>query len=223
MLFEQLLPRRFFIPVHLHAELHRGGDAVYAFISTLAEHFANLSSNRHASLLIAEAGDGSTDSLAKARTTLIGTMEEVEISELLKESFLKRHPIASYVHFEDFKCFKFTVLKVRQINGFGSMGWLSTPQWQAAQVDPIGASGDKVDFAISHMNTDHADSLVKIVQACAALKEEALEKVQIVSIDRFGFDVRCTTADEQIFSRVGFLSPLDKVIQLRSAFKELAL
>ena len=84
----------------------------YTFVSTMAEHTANLLTSPKASIVVTEE-QGSGDQLAQARMTLVGDMAEVEKTEELKQAFLALHNEAFYVDFDDFLCMRMEVKALR--------------------------------------------------------------------------------------------------------------
>jgi heme iron utilization protein len=77
----------------------------FTFVSTMAEHTANLLTSSKCSVVVTET-QGTGDQLAQARMTLVGDMTPTDKTEALKEQFLGLHPSAFYVDFEDFLCMR---------------------------------------------------------------------------------------------------------------------
>ena len=97
----------------------------YTFVSTMAEHTANLLTSPKASIVVTEE-QGSGDQLAQARMTLVGDMAEVEKTEELKQAFLALHNEAFYVDFDDFLCMRMEVKALSKPLlrlGFGELGF----------------------------------------------------------------------------------------------------
>ena len=158
----------------------------YTFVSTMAEHTANLLTSAKASIVVTEV-QGSGDQLAQARTTLVGDMETVEKTEALKSEFLRVHESAFYVDFDDFICMRMEVKAIRYIGGFGDMSWVEPAEFNEADVDPVAADVEAVDFAVGHMNEDHAEATLMMVQQLAGLPDAV--DATILAMDRYGFDV----------------------------------
>lgn len=149
-------------------------------ISDLAEHTQNLLLDARASLLIWEA-PGEQDPLAVGRVTLIG--RAVKAQQGL-EDYLKVHPQASaYASFKDFHLWRLEVERVRYVGGFGSMSWVPVDDYKAAEADPVAALARGV---ISHMNEDHADSLVLLAGQKLG---KPVEQVKMVGCDGAGYVV----------------------------------
>ena len=51
---------------------------------------------------------------------------------------------------------------VRYIGGYGRMSWVEVSDWSGAEADPIAPHAHKI---LSHMNADHADTLVLYCRA----------------------------------------------------------
>ena len=49
------------------------------------------------------------------------------------------------------------VMDIYYVGGFGVMGWVSAPEYDHSQPDPLADSTAEI---IQHMNTDHKDALV---------------------------------------------------------------
>eukprot|EP01047_Picozoa_sp_COSAG01_P010047 COSAG01_NODE_422_length_17262_cov_42.635903_1_plen_113_part_00 len=81
------------------------GGRPFTFISTMAEHTANLLTSSKCSIVVTET-QGTGDQLAQARMTLVGDMAPIEKTEQLRGQFLELHPSAFYVDFEDFLCMR---------------------------------------------------------------------------------------------------------------------
>lgn len=177
----------------------------FTFVSTMAEHTANLLNSSKCSIVVTET-QGSGDQLAQARMTVVGDMARVEKTEALKAEFLRVHPEAFYVDFEDFLCMRMTVTAVRYIGGFGEMSWVPPHDFEAAPVDPIAADAAAVASAVEHMNADHAEATLLMVQKLGGLPD-ALE-ASVLSFDRYGFDVLAETAEGPRRTRIGFPEPL---------------
>ena len=104
----------------------------------------------------------------------------------------KKEAIARYLahipgakgHFaaHDFALWRITGKRGRYIGGFGAIHWVEAPQLR--RENPLrGAAEARI---VSHMNDDHADSLVAF---CRSLKKLAPKTAVMVGIDPEGFDV----------------------------------
>ena len=138
------------------------------FVSTMAEHTRNLDADPRASLLVVEDTPAGADPLASGRVTLLGRAEEVvdpQERAAARAGYLAANPAAFYVDYGDFRCLRLVVTDVRYVGGFGRMSWVDVQDYAAAEPDPLLPAAPGI---ISHMNTDHADSLVTLSHYYAA-------------------------------------------------------
>jgi len=94
-------------------------------ISRLAEHTQNLIADSRASLLVArELGGGEI-----ARVSLVGNVDQVELSPLLSARYLRFHPEAErFMQLGDFHFYRIDPLRIRVVGGFAQAGWLDGKQ-----------------------------------------------------------------------------------------------
>jgi heme iron utilization protein len=186
-------------------------------ISTMAMHTQNLSADPRASLFVTEpASDG--DVLGAARVTLVGNV--VQVSEVEKpearEIYLKTHPNSHYwVDFTDFAFFLLDPIDIYYVGGFGVMGWVTAPDYTAAQPDPLANNAQGI---LDHMNADHSDSLVLLTKVHAKLETEA---ATMTSVDRLGFHVRAQTPTGIKGARISFLREVANPADTRSVLVEM--
>ena len=180
--------------------------APFTFVSTMAEHTANLLTSPKCSLVVTEM-QGTGDQLAQARMTVVGDMEKVEKTEALKAEFLRVHPAAFYVDFDDFLCMRMAVKTVRYIGGFGEMSWVKGDDYSAAEIDPVSADGEAVAYAVAHMNEDHPEATLLVVQVLGGLPEAV--EASVLNFDRYGFDVLAITDEGPRRTRIGFKEAVD--------------
>jgi hypothetical protein len=169
-------------------------------ISTMAMHTQNLQADPHASLLVTQP-DAVGDPLGASRVTLVGNIQLVPAAEVAKarELYLARHANSKYwVDFEDFAFYRMEVVDVYYVGGFGVMGWVSAPEYYAAEPDPL---ADSAAGIIQHMNADHADALVLLARAFAAIDAQ---EAAMTSVDRLGFHVRMKTPEGARGARIAF-------------------
>jgi putative heme iron utilization protein len=193
------------------------GD-VFFVASKLAEHTANLEKDPRASLLVSEE-QGEGDKLAVQRVTVVGKLQRVEKTKELTEAFRARHPTAAYVLFDDFFAYKFTsVDRVRFIAGFGEMSWVRGPSFEAAKPDPVSADAASIKNAVAHMNADHADANLLMVNKFAKppLPQQATS-CSMLSIDRLGIDFLALTPDGRRMARVPFPKSLESSKEVKDA------
>lgn len=169
-------------------------------ISNMAMHTQNLKADAHASLFVAQApSDG--DVLGSARATLVGLAEVVAAAEVgrARELYLGVHPGSRYwVDFADFSFFRLAPVDVYFVGGFGVMGWTTAEEYLAAAPDPLAGVADGM---ISHMNADHADSMVLLARTHAGMIATA---ATMTAVDRLGFTLRLVTAEGVKGPRINF-------------------
>ena len=83
--------------------------------------------------------------------------------------------------------------------------------------DPVsrGAAG-----AVAHLNDDHADALLEMVQALGGHPEASAARC--LDADRTGLDLVATTADGEVPVRVLYEEPIEEPAGLRKATVKLA-
>jgi len=170
-------------------------------ISTMAMHTQNLQADPRASLLVTQA-DASGDPLGASRVTLVGSVPPLPKSEVpaARELYLQRYENSKYwVDFEDFSFYRMDVVDIYYVGGFGVMGWVSAPEYDHAQPDPLADSSGEI---IQHMNADHKDALILIARAFAGIDSQ---EAAMTSVDRLGFHLRLKTTDGMRGTRIAFL------------------
>jgi putative heme iron utilization protein len=186
-------------------------------ISTMAMHTQNLQQDPRASLLVTQAEAGG-DPLGAARVTVVGNASVLAGEEAgeARGLYLERHPNSKYwVDFDDFSFFRMEVVDVYYVGGFGVMGWVAAPEYSSAQADPL---ADAAAGIIEHMNADHQDALVLLVQKFAGIEAQ---EAAMTAVDRLGFHVRMKTADGMKGCRVAFLSPVSTSAETRKMLVEM--
>lgn len=187
-------------------------------ISNMAMHTQNLTADPHASLFIAQsAPDG--DVLGASRATLVGLAEPVPAPDLAdaRELYLAAHPGSRYwVDFADFRFFRLDPIDLYFVGGFGVMGWVPAESFLAAEPDPLAAAAPGI---LTHMNTDHIDSLVLLARTHPPLDLDPalITTAAMLSIDRLGFTLRLSTADSTKATRVNFPGECRTANEVRQA------
>lgn len=193
--------------------------APLVLMSTMAEHARNLDADPRASLLVTGSGDGA-GRLAAQRATLLGTMAPVPDGEqdAATQAYLDVHPDAFWARFPDFFTARLEITAIRYVRGFGEMGWAGPEDYAIAEPDPVAPAEGAI---IRHMNEDHREALADIVAHELDVPDDVGEvtDVEQLSCDRYGFEVRITTAGESgvAFGRIGFDHPLDAPEEARAA------
>lgn len=194
--------------------------APLVLMSTMAEHARNLAEDRRCSLLVTAPEPNGTSRLAGARATLLGDMVPVDDvdEDAATSAYLAAHPGAYWAEFPDFGMHRLEVTAVRYVRGFGEMSWVDAEAYHAAVPDPIAPAEDGI---VTHMNEDHAEHLVGMVDHYLDVDAEVAE-VTMLSCDRYGFDLRLDLAEGGgesglAFGRIGFREPLTDGSQAREA------
>lgn len=133
-------------------------------------------------------------SACQRRITLAGRVERPTGDEFAaaREAHLAGVPAAKYyVDFSDFSLWVLRVERVRWVGGYGRMDSATADAYNAAAPDPVTpvAAG-----AISHLNDDHADSLVAMAQRLGGFPDTT--EAACTGADRYGLDLRVTTPRE---------------------------
>ena len=186
-------------------------------ISTMAMHTQNLQADPRASLLVTQP-EASGDPLGASRVTLVGnvqTIPEPEVAEA-RRLYLERHANSKYwVDFDDFSFYRMDVIDVYYVGGFGVMGWVTTPEYEHAQPDPL---ADDAAAILEHMNKDHKDALILLAHTLAGIESQ---EATMTSVDRLGFQVRLKTKDGMKGARVAFLREVSNPAETRKVLIEM--
>jgi heme iron utilization protein len=186
-------------------------------ISTMAMHTHNLQADSRASLLVTQA-DASGDPLGASRVTLIGnvlTIPQLEVPEARK-LYLARYANSQYwVDFEDFSFYRMNVVDVYYVGGFGVMGWVSVPDYEHAQPDPL---ADATSEIIQHMNADHKDALTLLARIFARIESQ---EASMTAVDRLGFHVRLKTQEGMRGARIAFSREVHNPVETRKVLVEM--
>ena len=186
-------------------------------ISTMAMHTQNLRADPRASLLVTR-DDAGGDPLGASRVTLIGNVlpiPEAEVAEA-RTLYLAHYPNSKYwVDFEDFSFYRLDVMDVYYVGGFGVMGWVSAPEYDRSQPDPL---ADSMAEIIQHMNADHKDALVLLARKFARIESQ---EATMTTVDRLGFQVRVKTQDGIRGARMAFLREVSNSAETRKVLVEM--
>jgi heme iron utilization protein len=186
-------------------------------ISTMAMHTQNLQADARASLLVTQE-DTDGEPLGASRVTLVGSVHPAPNTELAegRKLYLKRHANSKYwVDFEDFSFYRMDVVDVYYVGGFGVMGWVSASDYDRSQPDPL---ADSMAGIIQHMNADHKDALVLLVQQFAHVDST---EATMTTVDRLGFQVRLRGPDGMRGARIAFLRELSNPAETRKVLVEM--
>lgn len=111
----------------------------------------------------------------------------------------------------DFSFYRIRPQTLRYIGGFGKIHWVSAASYLVAPYPLIGQEDD----VITHMNTDHHDTMRRY---CRHVHQWDTLNVEMLGIDCDGFDVR---ADDRIL-RFDFAERVLDAQQARRALVEMA-
>ena len=196
--------------------LDKHGRPIF-LISTMAMHTQNLQADPRASLLVTQ-DDAGGDPLGASRVTLVGNVLPIGESATAeaRKLYLARYANSKYwVDFEDFSFYRMDVVDVYYVGGFGVMGWVSAPEYDGSQPDPL---ADSMAEIIQHMNADHKDALVLLARKFARIEST---EAMMTAVDRLGFHVRLKTPDGMRGARIAFLQEVSNAAETRKALVEM--
>jgi len=189
-------------------------------LSVMAEHGRNAERERQASLMVADPHHAGPP-LAGGRVTIAGTLrrpEEHPLGEHARTAHLSAVPSAEmYVDYKDFSLWILEVDRVRWVGGYGRMDSALPDDYAAASPDPV---APHIPGAITHLNEDHADSLLEVARALGPHADA--DAVRCVWIDRYGLDLEMVTAEGPKSTRIDFAEVVTEADGLRMATVELA-
>lgn len=188
-------------------------------LSKLALHGRNLAADPRASIALAGPVPEGHDPGDSGRVTLAGHVVEPEGEELeaAKRAYFDAIPWSeTYTDFGDFTLYVLRIEKVRWVGGFGRMNSSTPEQYAAGEVDPTAAHAD---YAVKHMNEDHADALLAMAQAFSG-HTDATEATALRA-DRYGMDLALVTPRGKTPARVNFLERIESADGLRAATVDL--
>lgn len=194
------------------------GSPVFS-LSTLALHGRNLAADPRASIAIAGPVPEGHDPGDSGRVTLAGHVIEPEGEELdaARRAYFEAVPWSEdYTAFGDFTLYVLRIEKVRWVGGFGRMNSATPAQYHEAESDPTAAHAD---YAVRHMNEDHADALLAMAQAFSGHSDATAAKA--LRADRYGLDLELETPRGKTPGRVSFLERVESADGLRKATVDL--
>jgi heme iron utilization protein len=177
----------------------------------------NLNADARASLFVAQSA-ADEDPLGAARVTLLGEVRRIPQNEVgeARERYLAKHPNSRYwVDFADFGFYRLEVLEVYYVGGFGVMGWVEAPDYDAAMPDPLAPSADAI---LAHMNGDHMDAMILLARTHAGI--DATEAA-MTAVDRLGFHLRLKTVEGMKGIRINFPGEVRTPQEARKALVEM--
>ena len=105
---------------------------------------------------------------------------------------------------------------MRWVGGYGRMDSATAADYAAAEPDPLrlAAAG-----AVEHLNADHADALAEMGRALGGFPDTV--SAVCTGVDRYGLDLKVSTARGEAYTRAGFGGALESADDLRAATVEL--
>lgn len=174
------------------------GTPLFAF-SALSSHTPDIKADPRCSLTVTVPG---YQGMADARVTISGTvclLEDGNIADA-KKVFLQKNPGSFWVEFGDFSWFRMeNIATARLIGGFGRIKQISAEEYASTQRDPVAAFAQPI---ASHMNADHADSIVAMAKHYAGI---VVAEAKIVQLDRLGLDLECQNDGKSFSCRLPFI------------------
>ncbi|MEO6423119.1 MAG: DUF2470 domain-containing protein [Candidatus Nitrotoga sp.] len=156
-------------------------------ISTLAEHTKNIQHDSRLSLITHN--QDSPHIQAQGRLTVVGTAQIITDKNKIDMRYLRYYPEAqSYFDMHDFSFYRIMPQSLRYIGGFGKIHWVEADSYLVPPYPLI----QQENAVISHMNTDHRDTMRHY---CQYFHKAEVLNVEMLGIDCDGFDVR---ADEKL-------------------------
>lgn len=151
-------------------------------ISALAEHTKNILANPKVSLIVLA---GLEDLQENARLTLMGEARQIsENDTLLRERYLRYFPqAAGYFETHDFSFYRIHIKQARYIGGFGKIAWINAEEFAS----PPNQLAEQETAILTHMNTDHAESLIAY---CKYFHQFSPAHTEMLGMDSDGFDIK---------------------------------
>jgi putative heme iron utilization protein len=188
-------------------------------LSTLALHGRNLAADPRASLAVAGPVPEGHDAGDSGRVSVAGKVEVPEGEERAEaeRAYYDAVPASEvYTEFGDFTLYVLRLSTVRWVGGFGRMASTNPKQYREAEVDPTAKTAD---YAVRHMNEDHADALLLMAKAFTGQIDATAATA--LRADRYGMDLGLETPRGKTPARVEFAEPIDAADGLRPAVVEL--
>ena len=190
------------------------GNPIF-LISQMAMHTKNLRGEPRATLLVAEQ---SSSPLGAARISVMGDATKVDDSEkqAIAAVYLARHPESQqWAGFGDFGFYRLVVKDVYFIGGFGVMGWVPAEMYAAAKPDPLAGAARDI---IAHMNEDHVDSMILLIQQHLQVKAE---DARMTTVDRYGFNVMMQSDQGVRGGRIAFAETANSSSDVRKVLVDM--
>ena len=170
-----------------YAMTHDGRVVIY--VSSIAQHTANILADPKVCLTVASAPGGSSNRQALGRVTVIGDAELVPAAHIdrVSERYFQFFPESrSYASTHDFHFYWIEPRRIRHIAGFGQIFWVETQDW--LQEAPEWQQGEA--SIIQHMNSDHLDAVERIAAFLLEAEQSHIADSQLIAVDPEGFHLR---------------------------------
>lgn len=181
-------------------------------VSTLAEHYRNMTADSRVSLIAHDAG--ALDVQAGPRLTCIADAKAVPSPQIpmIQRRYLKLLPAsAQLLQLGDFHFWRLHPKALRFIGGFGRIHWVSLGAYSPP---PNGLEAAEQDI-IEHMNADHPRNLAAY---CAHYLDTTAGEVRLVGVDCDGIDLHVDGS----LRRIEFEDPVHDADQVRATFITMA-
>ncbi len=193
---------------------------IIIYVSLIAEHYKNLTSDSRASLTVVERYSEHQPQ-AFGRATVLANFVEADSSEIedIRRNYEKRFP--GSINYEIAHNFIFLVgrvAKVRWIGGFGAIGWVGGEAFRATSLDHIAYH---IADIINHMNDDHGDALEILAKVHQAGDAADYQRAVMVAINSSGFVMRLYAGQKSSDIQISFAKTLSTAAEVRGAIIEL--
>ena len=91
------------------------------------------------------------------------------------------------------------------------MSWITASEWYNAEADPLVSACSGI---VSHMNEDHAETMVLYCKAFSRLT--TLTSASMTTVDRYGFEMSAVTREGPRPIRVAFPSEVSSAEEVRA-------
>ena len=160
------------------------GGNIAVYVSSIAQHTANMIADPKVSLTVLEEGDGNRQALGRA--TVVGDASVVPgaaVDEVSARYFQFFPEARQYGGTHAFEFFWIEPRRVRYIGGFGKIYWIESGDWAV----PTAGWSPNEGEVLAHMNRDHGDSLVQMARHFCGIDGE---EVELVACDPEGCHLR---------------------------------
>lgn len=192
--------------------LNKAGEPII-LISSIAQHFKNISADNRVSLIITEGG--ADDLQTVGRVTYIGNAEKLDVENTgCMERYYNHFPQSRDYHkTHNFYFYTLKPVRIRFIGGFGQIYWVEKEDF----LKPNPFSFDEEKQMLDHMNTDHRDAIKHYCDLYTINYDESVLP-EMVGIDSEGFNLRLGA---RVY-RINFSQAVTTAMEVREALVNLA-